>query len=181
MYTMTKDKDSTDLPPGRVGQEEAKRILELIEEAIVESRRSRRDIERSLGWSQGYLGSLLRGRISLKVWHVFAISRELGLEPLSFFLVVAAPRDPNWILIELGIPIPEKDEKEKKEERQPVDRDELELLVKTLLHEELERAGLLDIERPPYSEDNFDDDDFVLPPKKAEAQPETETEPVPTP
>jgi hypothetical protein len=161
MCTMTNDKDSTDSDqPGQVGQEEAKRILALLEEAIVKSRRSRRDIERKLGWSQGYLGSLLRGRITLKVWHVFALSRELGLEPLTFFLTVAPPRDPKWILIQLGIPIPPepKEPPPPKRPTTPMDRDELELLVKTLLHQELESAGLLDIEREPYSEDNFDQD-----------------------
>jgi hypothetical protein len=156
---MTTDIDPTD-ELGRVGQEEAKRLLGLLDEAIVKSRRSRREIERKLGWSQGYLGSLLRGRIGLKVWHVFALSRELGLEPLSFFLPVARPRDPNWILMYLGIPIPPepKEPPPPRPPQPPMDRDELELLVKTLLHDELERAGLLDLYREPYSEDNFDQD-----------------------
>ncbi len=94
-----KSKSST----GQVGKEEAERILRLLEAAIVQSRRSRRKIERNLGWSQGYLGSLMRGRIALKVWHVFALSRELGIEPLSLFLTVSPPRDPTWILEQLGI------------------------------------------------------------------------------
>lgn len=159
MSTMTTTIDSID-PQERVGLLEAQRLLELLDEAIVKSRRSRRDIERKLGWSQGYLGSLLRGRISLKVWHVFAISRELGLEPLSFFLPVARPRDPNWILLALGVPLPPepKESDPPKKKLPPMDRDELEELVKNLLHSELEKAGLLDLYREPYSEDNFDQD-----------------------
>ena len=134
--------------------DEAKRILELLEAAIHKSRRSRRDIERKLGWSQGYLGSLLRGRIALKVWHVFALSRELGLEPMSFFLTVAPPRDPNWILQQLGIdPPPEPAEKPApKAETVPFDREELEEMMRKLLYDELSRLGLLDAEREPYVE-----------------------------
>ena len=159
MCTMTTDTDSTD-QLGRVGKEEAERLLKLIDEAIVETRRSRREIERKLGWSQGYLGSLLRGRISLKVWHVFALARELGKEPLGFFLTVAPPRDPNWILEQLGVPLPPepKEPEPPKEKLPPMDRDELEAMVKNLLHYELEKAGLLDLYREPYSEDNFDQD-----------------------
>ncbi len=78
-----------------VGREESEGVLRLLDDAIVKSRRSRRQIERNLGWSQGYLGSLLRGRIGLKVWHVFALSHELGIEALSLFLTVAPPRDPS--------------------------------------------------------------------------------------
>jgi hypothetical protein len=144
--------DSTDAmetseKEGQEGQEEARRILRLLEAAILKSRRSRREIERKLGWSQGYLGSLLRGRISLKVWHVFALSRELRIEPLSLFLTVAPPREPGWILKHLGIeplppappgpPVP-------KVEEPPVGRDELEEMMRTLLYQELGRLGLLD-------------------------------------
>lgn len=156
---MTKDTDAKE-SRGQVGHAEAKRLLRLLDEAIVHARRSRREIERKLGWSQGYLGSLLRGRIALKVWHVFALSRELGIEPLSFFITIAPPRDPRWILEQLGIPIPPepKEPPPPKPRQPPMDRDELELMVKTLLHEELEKAGLLDLYREPYSEDNFDQD-----------------------
>jgi hypothetical protein len=137
----------------QVGMDEAQRILKLLDAAIVKSRRSRRDIERKLGWSQGYLGSLLRGRIGLKVWHVFALSRELGLEPMSFFLTVAPPRDPGWILQQLGIEPPPKPEKPApKKETVPFDREELEEMMRKLLYDELSRLGLLDAEREPYEE-----------------------------
>ena len=131
----------------QVGQEEAQRILRLLDAAILKSRRSRREIERKLGWSQGYLGSLMRGRIGLKVWHVFALSRELGIEPLSLFLTVAPPRDPSWILAQLGIELPPPAPPEPaapKPEAPPVDREELEAMMRTLLREELARLGLLE-------------------------------------
>lgn len=54
-----------------MNQGEVERLLVLLEDAVRRSRRSRREIERKLGLGQGYLGSLFRGRIELKVWHVY--------------------------------------------------------------------------------------------------------------
>jgi hypothetical protein len=72
---------------------EVQRLLDLLDLAIHDARRSRRDIERSLGLGQGYLGSLFRGRIELKVWHVYRLARELKRDPLSFFFEVSPPQD----------------------------------------------------------------------------------------
>lgn len=158
MYTMIIDViDPTDALETlrQVGQDEAQRILKLLEAAVVKSRRSRRQIERKLGWSQGYLGSLLRGRIGLKVWHVFALSRELGIEPLSFFLIAAPPRDPSWILKQLGIEPPPPKPPEPaapKPEPPPVNWEELEDMMRKLLLEELTRLGLVEPEPEPESE-----------------------------
>jgi hypothetical protein len=128
------------------GPSETERLLRLLDAAILMSRRSRREIERKLGWSQGYLGSLLRGRIGLKVWHVFALARELGIEPLSLFLTVAPPHDPSWILLQLGInpAAPETVPSPIDEGRRDLSRDELEEMMRTLLRQELERFGLLE-------------------------------------
>ena len=131
----------------RIGQDEARRVLDLLKAAIVKSRRSRREIERALGWSQGYLGSILKGRIALKVWHVFALGRELEIEPLSLFLKAAPPRDPGWILQQLGVdPPPPKPPgpPAPKPETVPFDREELEEMMRKLLYDELARYGLLD-------------------------------------
>jgi hypothetical protein len=81
---------------------EVQRLLGLLDQAIHDTRRSRRDIERSLGLGQGYLGSLFRGRIELKVWHVYRLARELKRDPLSFFFAVSPPQDPRWVLKALG-------------------------------------------------------------------------------
>jgi len=136
---------------GQVGKEEAERILRLLEAEIIQSRRSRRQIERKLGWSQGYLGSLLRGRIGLKVWHVFVLARELGIEPLSLFLTVSPPQDPTWILEQLGItPAPPPPEPAPPvEAKPPVDWEAIEDMVRKLLREELEKFGLLEAEPAP--------------------------------
>ncbi len=82
---------------------EAQRLLELLDKAIHDTRRSRREIERRLGLGQGYLGSLFRGRIELKVWHVYRLARELKVDPLTFFFAVSPPEDPKWVLRKLGL------------------------------------------------------------------------------
>jgi hypothetical protein len=138
-----------------VKDEEVRRLLELLDQAIRDSRRSRRDIERSLGLGQGYLGSLFRGRIELKVWHVYRLARELKLDPLSFFFEVSPPQESRWVLKALGLDpekvlekkAPEekpaeqgkKDEKEKSSLMTPQD---VEGIVKKVIREELERRGL---------------------------------------
>jgi hypothetical protein len=125
-------------------KDESARLLELLEEAIHRSRRSRREIERSLGFGQGYLGSLFKGRIELKVWHVFTLARELGLEPLSLFLQVAPPQDPDWLLTLLD---DRRGLKLLKARSGPpaMSREEVERLVVETLRRELERIAA---ERP---------------------------------
>ena len=137
----------------RVSKEDAERVLGLLKDAIRKSQRSRRAIERDLEWSQGYLGSILRRRIALKVWHVFALSRVLHLEPLSFFLIVAPPREPGWVLEQLGIkPAPVKpDPPKRKPKRRPVNFEKLEEMTRKLLVEELTRFGLIEPVPPAHS------------------------------
>lgn len=126
--------------------EESKRLCTLLDEAIHASRRSRRGIERKLGWGQGYLGSLLHGRIELKVSHVYILARELGIEPLSLFLQASPPRDPQWILDQLGAGVPQEKPDEEDEpdpsEGPLLTRDEIEELVRRTLREELARIGV---------------------------------------
>jgi hypothetical protein len=123
-----------------MNKDEVQHLLVLLEEAIHHSRRSRREIERKLGLGQGYLGSLFRGRIELKVWHVYTLARELGLEPLTLFLQASPPRDPSWIMQQLGVastdqpPLPEPGET-------PLSRDEVEDLVRRTLRRELDRLA----------------------------------------
>jgi hypothetical protein len=137
---------------------ESQRLLELLDQAIRDARRSRRDVERSLGLGQGYLGSLFRGRIELKVWHVYRLARELKLDPLTFFFEVSPPESPRWVLKALGLDpdkvletkAPEKDEKREEPEtkdgekkKQPLmTAEEIEAIVLRAIREELERRGL---------------------------------------
>lgn len=143
-----------------MGGEESKRLCALLDEAIHRSRRSRRGIERKLGWSQGYLGSLLRGRIELKVAHVFTLARELGIEPLSLFLEVSPPRDPQWILDQLGAGAPAAPGDQGGDAPEPapsggppMSREEIEELVRRTLREELARIGATPGEEPPEGEE----------------------------
>ena len=121
-------------------RDEVQRILELLDEAIHRSRRSRREIERKLGFGQGYLGSLLKGRIELKVRHVYVLARELGLEPLSFFFQASPPEDPGQMLRQLGATpgeLPPRAAEPAAE--QPFTRAELQELVRRTVREELAR------------------------------------------
>lgn len=121
-------------------QDEVQRILDLLDSAIHHSRRSRREIERTLGLGQGYLGSLLKGRIELKVRHVYVLARELGLEPLSFFVQASPPKETAW-LEQLGVSreAPAGPPQESAAEETPLTRTEIEDLVRRTLREELGR------------------------------------------
>ncbi|HJX27115.1 MAG TPA: hypothetical protein VJ885_04330 [Thermoanaerobaculia bacterium] len=133
-------------------------LLKLLDQAIHESRRSRREIERSLGLGQGYLSSLFRGRIELKVWHVYRLARELGHDPLKFFFTVSPPQDVRWVHEHLGLP------KEGPKEAAsppplrpspdtPVTRGELDDLVRRTIREELARLKDEEPEAPDEPED----------------------------
>ena len=120
-------------------QDEVQRILDLLDHAIHLSRRSRREIERTLGLGQGYLGSLLKGRIELKVRHVYVLARELGLDPLSFFTQASSPRESVW-LQQLGAPAEAPaPSAEPADEEAPLTRAEIEDLVRKTLRDELAR------------------------------------------
>lgn len=94
------DKDTAE--PEEPQPEEVERILGLLGDEIRRSRRSQRAIERALHLSQGYLGSLLRGRIKLKVSHLYLLGRELGFEPAVLLIRAAPPKDPQSIAKELA-------------------------------------------------------------------------------
>jgi transcriptional regulator with XRE-family HTH domain len=86
-----------------LSKEESDRMLTLLERSIRQSELSKRELERRLGLSQGYLGGLFKGRIQLKVSHVYGIAHALDIEPLFLFLQVSPPKDPDWLLKQLGI------------------------------------------------------------------------------
>lgn len=144
---------------------EAQELLRLLDRAIHDARRSRREIERSLGLGQGYLGSLFRGRIELKVWHVYRLARELKLDPLTFFFKVSPPQDARWVLEALGLDPdtvlkkkspeksatpakPETPEAPEKKEPGPITAEQVEEIVTRALREELRRRGFSDPEEP---------------------------------
>ncbi len=112
-----------------MAREEVGRLLVLLDEAIHGARRSRREIERTMGMGQGYLNSLFRGRIELKVWHVFALAEVLGADPLILFARAAQPAPPAPADDLPAEPLP------------PISREEVEEIVRRTLRQELARMG----------------------------------------
>lgn len=115
--------------------DESARLLSLMSDAIHRSHRSRRGIERSLGLSQGYLASLFKGRIQLKVSHVYAIARELGLDPLTFFAQASSPEGTDSLVTKLAggmkAAVPSSD---------PLPtRSEIEQMIRNTVRDEMER------------------------------------------
>ena len=86
-----------------LSKEESDRLLSLLERHVRQSKLSQREMERRLGLSQGYLGSLFRGRIQLKVSHVYGLAQIMEMEPLYFFLHASPPRSAEWLMKQLGI------------------------------------------------------------------------------
>ncbi len=78
-------------------------MLGLLEDAVRHSKVPVRRLERQLGLSQGYLAGLFKGRIQLKVCHVYGLAYALKMEPLFFFLHASPPKDPEWLMQQLGI------------------------------------------------------------------------------
>lgn len=118
-----------------MNSDESARLLSLMDDAIHQSHRSRREIERTLGLSQGYLGSLFKGRIQLRVSHVYSISRVLDLEPLTFFIKASPPRDKASLLEQLG----EEQKASALLDDPPPNRSEIEQMIRSTVRAELER------------------------------------------
>jgi transcriptional regulator with XRE-family HTH domain len=76
-----------------MADDEIKKLVDLIEGEVHRSRRSRRDLERALGLSHGYLGHLFSGRTELKVRHILMLAQEVGFDPTALFNL-ALGRDP---------------------------------------------------------------------------------------
>lgn len=80
-----KDED-TDLPYTALPALEAsEKVLEALRRKVKLAPVSQRAIERSHGWSRGYLSQVLSGHICLSLHHVLAILDSLQLEVPSFF------------------------------------------------------------------------------------------------
>ena len=62
---------------------QVERLIQLLDEIVHQTRRSRRSLERQLGLAHGYIGNLLRGRTELKVYHVLLLSKLLDLDPVD--------------------------------------------------------------------------------------------------
>lgn len=74
--------------------QEAQRLADALRSAIRLSTVSSRDVERALGMSAGYLTRILSGQVHLRVVHVLAICREVGL-PVGSLLAALFPAPPG--------------------------------------------------------------------------------------
>jgi transcriptional regulator with XRE-family HTH domain len=72
-------------------KEEVDRLLNVLRTSIRLLGLTNREIERRLGLTPSYVSRIFSGTIELKVEHVLAIARAMGLEPWEFF-ELAYPR-----------------------------------------------------------------------------------------
>jgi hypothetical protein len=67
-----------------------RRITHLLQVLVSLSGRSLVSIERDLETSSSYLGKILRGEVSVKIWHVLLILEAVDFPPDAFFRVAFA-------------------------------------------------------------------------------------------
>ena len=119
-------------------RDEVETLLKMLDDEIVKSRISKRKLERMLGQGQGYIGSLIKGRITLKVGHVYEIGQALGLEPLLLFYRAAPQENQERLLQALGV---KADGEAPKDPSAPMTREEIEELVSKVVRRELARLA----------------------------------------
>ena len=130
--------------PTELTTEESKSVLAALESTIRSSTYSRREVERRLGMGQGYLNSLFKGRIQLRVAHVYQIARVLEIEPLSLFFGATPPKDPAWLLEELGLqPGRKKPPAALLALLGTLPREELQEMLREMIRDEMERQSKL--------------------------------------
>ena len=115
-------------------------LLELLNKEMLNGDRSKRKIERDLGVGQGYIGSLLRGRITLKVEHLWDLGEVMGFEPLVLFFRSAPKEHQERVLKELGLI--RVDSADASSSIQPMTREEIEDLVRKAVRQEMARMAM---------------------------------------
>lgn len=118
-------------------RDEVETLLRLIDDEILKSRISKRKLEKLLGQGQGYVGSLIKGRITLKVGHVYDIGEALGLEPLLLFFRAAPRENQERLLQALGV----QGDGDVPDPEAPMTREEIEELVRKTVRQELARLA----------------------------------------
>jgi hypothetical protein len=119
-------------------RDEVETLVKMLDDEIVKSRISKRKLEKILGQGQGYIGSLIKGRITLKVGHVYNIGEALGLEPLLLFFRAAPKENQERLLKALGV---QADGDGSSDPSGPMTREEIEGLVRRVVRQELARLA----------------------------------------
>lgn len=65
---------------------ETLRLLELLREKVMLSRRSHRELERELNLGHGTIGNLIRGKTDLRLRHLAMLGRALKFDPVELLL-----------------------------------------------------------------------------------------------
>lgn len=120
-------------------RDEVLALLKLIDQEILNGASSKRKLERHLGLGQGYIGSLLRGRITLKVEHLWVLGEAVGFEPLVLFFQAAPKEHQERFLKELGLR--SEQDVEQPAPVEPMTREETEELVRKIVRQELARMA----------------------------------------
>jgi hypothetical protein len=120
-------------------RDEVETLLKMLDDEIVRSRISKRKLEKILGQGQGYIGSLIKGRITLKVGHVYDIGEALGLEPLLLFFRSAPKENQERLLKALGVQSTDGDGSG--DPSGTMTREEIEGLVRRIVRQELARLA----------------------------------------
>jgi lambda repressor-like predicted transcriptional regulator len=83
--------------PGAEDRAAVEAVRQSLAAAVERSGLSRREIDRRAGWTENYLSQVLRDAADLKVAHVVAVLRAIGVSPAEFFvkiyMVVDGPTD----------------------------------------------------------------------------------------
>ncbi len=89
-----------------------------------------------MGQGQGYLGSLLKGRITLKVEHLWNLADVVGFEPLVLLFQAAPQEHRDRFLQEMKL-----QEDPEARAQSAMTREEIEDLVKRTVRQELARLA----------------------------------------
>ena len=119
-------------------RDEVETLLKMLDDEILKSRISKRKLEQMLGQGQGYIGSLIKGRITLKVGHVYDIGEALGLEPLLLFFRAAPRENQERLLKALGA---QANGGGGEDPSEPMTRREIEELIRRVVRQELARLA----------------------------------------
>jgi hypothetical protein len=95
--------ESEDEEPEGKQRPEVLALLRLIDDELRRVDVSKRELERRLGQGQGYIASVLRERIVLKVEHLWDIGDAIDVEPLVLLYRSAPPEHRERFLKELGL------------------------------------------------------------------------------